>query len=180
MQSKKIISFLIITFFSVVFFQITTSHADSNAPSNEQIENIKTNCSSIKHSLKQVQNSDRNTRVAIGYSYQTILADFMTPLNVRLIKNNLIRPELSEIQNRFTNLREEFNHKYIEYSQELESLINIDCISEPESFYHRLESTRNKRSEVLNLAEQIDSTIANHKSVIENLKNSLGSNQNEI
>ena len=111
MQSKKIISFLIITFFSVAFFQITTSHADSNAPSNEQIENIKTNCSSIKHSLKQVQNSDRNTRVAIGYSYQTILADFMTPLNVRLIKNNLIRPELSEIQNRFTSLCEEFNHK---------------------------------------------------------------------
>ncbi len=94
-------------------------------------------------------------------------------LNVRLIKNNSSDPSLSQIQNQFVALREDFNHKYIEYSQELESLLNIDCSSEPVAFYHRLESTRNKRSEIITLAEDINKIIDQHQSSVNSLKESL-------
>lgn len=98
------------------FLTVTHTFANDSILSNDQAENLKANCSSIKNSLKQIQNSDRNTRISIGYTYQTILADFITPLNVRLIKNNSSDPSLSQIQNQFVALREDFNHKYIEHS----------------------------------------------------------------
>ena len=167
MQKKKIILPLLSLILMFSFLTVTHTFANDSILSNDQAENLKTNCSSIKNSLKQIQNSDRNTRISIGYTYQTILADFITPLNVRLIKNNSSDPNLSQIQNQFVALREDFNHKYIEYSQELESLLNIDCSSEP------VESTRNKRSEIITLAEDINKTIEQHQSSVNSLKDSL-------
>ena len=172
MQKKKIILPLLSLILMFSFLTVTHTFANDSILSNDQAENLKANCSSIKNSLKQIQNSDRNTRISIGYTYQTILADFITPLNVRLIKNNS-DPSLSQIQNQFVALREDFNHKYIEYSQELESLLNIDCSSEPVAFYHRLESTRNKRSEIITLAEDINKAIDQHQSSVNSLKDSL-------
>lgn len=173
MQKKKIILPLLSLILMFSFLTVTHTFANDSILSNDQAENLKANCSSIKNSLKQIQNSDRNTRISIGYTYQTILADFITPLNVRLIKNNSSDPNLSQIQNQFVTLREDFNHKYIEYSQELESLLNIDCSNEPVAFYHRLESTRNKRSEIITLAEDINKAIDQHQSSVNSLKDSL-------
>ena len=161
MQKQKIILPLLSLILMFSFLTVAHTFANDSILSNDQAENLKTNCSSIKNSLKQIQNSDRNTRISIGYTYQTILADFITPLNVRLIKNNSSDPNLSQIQNQFVALREDFNHK------------NIDCSNEPIAFYHRLESTRNKRSEIITLAEDLNKIIDQHQSSVNSLKDSL-------
>ncbi len=169
MQRKKLLLFTLLTVFSISCANIVK--ADTNL-SEEKIDNIEANCSSVKRTLKSVQNTDRNTRVSLGRSFQTILSDFITPLNVRLVKNNDFNSKLADIQNDFANAREDFNHKYIEYSQELEALISTECENNAEDFYAKLESTRTKRASVIEAAKKIQGIIENHIKSVEELRDS--------
>lgn len=157
MQWRKTFLFILPLFFSI--FLVSSASATDVMLSEEKIDNIKFNCQDIKQSLKRVQNSDRNIRVSLGQTYQLVIADFITPLNLRLVKNNIANSELSSIQNRFVSAREDFNRKYITYSQELESLMNADCKSDPVLFYSKLESTREARASVASSVGIINSII---------------------
>ena len=139
----------------------------------EQSTNIRENCDSIKQSLKRVQNSDRNTRVSLGRSYQQILSDFITPLNVRLVKNNRFNSSLNELQNSFVTEREKFNQEYITYSQALETLLSTDCKSNSIDFYARLVATREARGKVAKEVKSLEGIINKHTETVKNLKNSF-------
>jgi hypothetical protein len=171
MQRKKLLLFALLSVFSISFVSIANAATEDNL-SDEQIENIEANCASIKRTLKTVQNTDRNTRVSLGRSFQTISEDFITPLNVRLVKNNDFSNNLADIQNEYAEAREEFNRKYIEYSQELESLISTECKDNARGFYAKLESTRNKRTEVLKDAKKLQEIVEKHIQSVGELKNS--------
>ncbi len=171
MTGKKIIIFgALISLLSFSFFE--TAFAD-NEINSEKLENIKMDCQSIKQTLKRIQNIDKNTRISIGRSYQSILSDFITPLNIRLVKNNISNGELSAIQSRFVDARETFNRDYIAYSQEFETLLNIDCKNEPENFYNQLVKTREKRAEVAASAKIVRGIITKHYNEVEALKNTF-------
>ena len=171
MHKKKSLLFIALLIFS--FALVPAVNADTNSSlSAEQTANIIENCSSIKNTLKRVKNSDRNSRVSLGRSYQTIMTDYITPLNVRLVKNNNFDNNLANIQNSFVVTREDFNRKYIEYGQELEALIDIDCKSDPNDFYKQLETVRYKRSQVIESAKQLDSILEKHIEAVETLKES--------
>lgn len=141
--------------------------------SEEKIDNIKANCNDIKQTLKRVQNSDRNTRVSLGQTYQLIMADYITPLNLRLVKNNISSPELSSVQSRFASAREDFNRKYITYSQNLENLMNADCKSDPIGFYDKLIQTRESRQTVAESVGIINSIIDDQERNVTLLRDSL-------
>lgn len=141
--------------------------------SEEKIENIKTNCNDIKQTLKRVQNSDRNTRVSLGQTYQLVMTDFITPLNIRLVKNNISSPDLSSVQSRFASAREDFNRKYIIYSQTLEGLMNADCKSDPTDFYSKLVQTRESRQAVAESVGIINSIIDDQERGVISLRSSL-------
>lgn len=149
------------------------AYADEPVLSEEKIDNIKTNCRDIKQTLKTVQNSDRNTRVSLGQSYQLVIADYIMPLNIRLVKNNIANSELANIQSRFVSAREDFNHKYITYSQELEGLMNTDCYADPIGFYHKLDNTRNARASVAESVGIINSIIDDQEKNVLLLRDSL-------
>lgn len=136
----------------------------------EKIENVRTNCSDIKDTLKRVQNSDRNTRVSLGRTYQQILSDFITPMNVRLVKNNRFDYNLNNIQNDFVSAREEFNRRYISYGQTLETVLAIDCKSNPEDFYGKLIEVRNARKNVADSVAEIEAIIDKHTAAVTELK----------
>ena len=51
--------------------------------------NISAGCASIQVRLRNLQKNDSKTRVLLGTNYQTLLTNYLSPLNVRLIKNNL-------------------------------------------------------------------------------------------
>ena len=80
-------------------------------------------CSEIKEQLKTVQKDDARTRVHLGGRYEAILTEFMMPLNVRLLENNLSSAELVENQNSFADSKSLFNNDYINYQQDLEELV---------------------------------------------------------
>lgn len=171
MTGKKIIIFGVTV--SLLTFSIANLSFAESEISAEKVENIEMDCQSIKQTLKRIQNLDKNARISIGGSYQTILTSFVTPLNVRLVKNNKSNTELSNIQNNLAEAREIFNRDYISYSQDFETLLNIDCKNEPQSFYRQLEKTRTSRKAVATSAKKVREIINSHIKEVEKLKNTF-------
>lgn len=121
---------------------------------------ISQNCLTIKQSLHQLQKVDSRARTYLGTTYETISNKFITPLNLRLVKNNL--PTLSNIQTDFSLSQNQFRESYTNYMRELESLISIDCHEEPERFYEQLLVVRTRR-ETLRLATNQLTSLANQQ-----------------
>ena len=172
-RSKKLgFAFLAAVLFSTL--PLSLAIADENSTvSQEKLSKVETNCLTIKQNLKRVQNSDRNTRVSIGRTFQSILNSYITPLNVRLVKNNHSNVELNNIQNRYAEARETFNRDYINYSKELEALISFDCKSDPEGFYKQLEQTRTKRLVVSESVSKIQVIINEHVEAVKDIRNNF-------
>jgi hypothetical protein len=156
--------------FSILLVPVSTTSALDIVSPAEKIENVRTNCSDIKDTVKRVQNSDRNTRVSLGRTYQQILSDFITPMNVRLVKNNRFDYNLNEIQNSFVSAREEFNRNYIYYGQTLETLLATDCKNNPEDFYGKLIEVRNARKSVAESVKNLEGIIDEHTAAVTELK----------
>lgn len=174
-MKQKICLFLAISL-SIIFPTISASAVDVAPTSENQIEisedergNISTGCNTIKNSLKSLQKSDSKVRVILGTTYQTILAKYITPLNLSLVKSNKPNTELNHIQTNFTSTREDFNSQFISYSKSLEDLIGIDCKAEPDNFYKQLVKVRNERTKTANDVKTINSIITNHISSVNNL-----------
>ncbi len=116
-----------------------------SAIDKNQEEAISDHCESIRNSLKIIQKNDAKARVHLGGRYETILSKFLVPLNVRLVENNLPSADLVENQNDFTNTKAIFTSDYIEYQQNLEELVAVDCKNQPAEFYEKLVKVRQKR-----------------------------------
>ena len=157
---------LLLAFFSIpVFAESSTENARS--------EKISQYCPTIRQSLTSVQRSDAGTRTYLGKAYETFISDYITPLNLRLIKNNQPSATLSSLQTDFVSARSVFNSNYISYSKSLEELLDIDCKSSPDTFYAKLVSTREKRAEVAASTKKLSEIISSHRSSVIKLKNSL-------
>ena len=145
-KKKKLLSFKYIIF--LVFCLVLQSLiliTPTQAISKEQETVIKTHCDSIKEKLRDIQKEDSKIRVYLGGHYEAILAHFITPLNVRLVENNLSTASLIENQNNFAETKSVFSNDFISYQKSLEELINIDCENNPNDFYSKLEKVRQKR-----------------------------------
>lgn len=170
MTRRKTVLFIMSLFFSISLLPVNSASSLDFVISEEKKESIKANCTSIKESIKKVQNSDRNTRVSLGRTYQQILSDFITPLNVRLVKNNRFNYNLNDIQTRFVTAREEFNQKYISYGQTLEALFAVDCKNDPVDFYSKLIDVNKSREEVAKSTKKLEAIIDEHVDAVRELK----------
>ncbi|MBR2710646.1 hypothetical protein IKF02_03415 [Candidatus Saccharibacteria bacterium] len=131
------------------------------AISDSQEKAIVDHCDSLRDSLKSVQRDDSRARVYLGRYYENILNKFITPLNVRLVENNLSNSELISNQNDFAKTRTNFMIDYVEYQKELEDLVATNCKEEPGLFYEKLVSTRKKRELVAKDADKLRSLALN-------------------
>lgn len=138
--------------------------------------NISMNCASIQTSLKNVQRNDSKTRVILGTNYQTLLSNYISPLNVRLIKNNLPDSTLISIQSEAITSRNSFTNLFVTYSQRLESLISIDCKNQPDTFYSELESVRFLRSQLEESVNKVNTALSNHLKTVNQLREKLSNN----
>lgn len=145
----------------------------ASALTPEQEGAISQNCASINQSLKALQKTDARTRVYLGSVYQSVLTDFITPLNLRLVRNNVPNTDLVDDQSDFTKARNNFSHDFIAYSQSLEELIAADCQNHPSEFYDKLESTREKRRVVAEDVAKIQQLITEHTEQVIKLKESI-------
>ncbi len=109
---------------------------------------ISDHCNAIKDDLSNLQKLDSRARVYLGRYYETILSIYMTPLNVRLVENNISNVDLIENQNKFAKYRSTFSEDFVAYQKDLEELTMIDCKLEPKVFYEKLVKVREKRKKV--------------------------------
>lgn len=136
----------------------------------EQEGAISQNCKSIKQSLKNLQKTDSRTRVYLGSIYQTVLTNFITPLNLRFVRNNIPDNALVDDQSDITSARDNFAHDFVTYSQNLEELIAIDCQNHPADFYSKLEATREKRLAVSEDVKILKQLISDHIDTVMKIK----------
>lgn len=133
--------------------------------SKEETNAIVSNCSTIKQSLSQLQKADSKTRTYLGTTYETVAGKFITPLNLRLVRNN--RPTLSDIQSDFSTEQTKFRDSYTAYMREMETLIAINCQTEPEKFYNQLVVVRERRAKVRLAIEELNQlTAAQYQAVV--------------
>ena len=143
------------------------------AVSEAQETVIKERCESIKDNLKEVQRADARMRVYLGGLYDEILANFITPLNVRLVENNLSTPELVENQNKIVDTKTLFVNDFVSYQQGLEELVLMNCKNEPGEFYNKLDKVRQKRKIVEQDTLRMRTLISNHVKLATQLKGKL-------
>lgn len=141
--------------------------------------NISMNCASIQTSLKNVQRNDSKTRVILGTNYQTLLSNYISPLNIRLIKNNLLDSTLISIQSETITSRNSFTNLFVTYSQHLESLISIDCKNQPDTFYSELENVRFLRSQLEESVNKVNIALSNHLKSVNQLREKLSNNSTD-
>lgn len=158
---------------AVVILGNLVTHTASAALSDEQKNAIVENCGHIRQSLIKLQYADSRTRTYLGSSYESIIGRFITPLNLRLVKNNKASSELFQIQNDFVQAQTNFRNYYVDYMRELEGVIATDCVAHPEDFYTKLEKTRQRREELRKitkvLAELTDKQYAEVQKLMESL-----------
>lgn len=167
MRKILIFSFAIIMFFCQIIVPSV------RAISDEQSKIIVDNCDSIQDDLKKVQKSDAKVRVYLGRYYETILNKFITPLNVRLVENNLSDNNLIDNQNSFANARASFVADFVEYQKALEELVGVNCKSESDKFYSKLEDTRKKRSTVKSDVVKLNKLASKQVELVKGLEEKL-------
>lgn len=164
-------------FLNVVIFTTflqVPAFAESNPDFSEEKRGlISQNCGTIRQSLKLLQRSDSRARTYFGAIYETFSSKYLTPLNLRLVKNNISSVSLIKLQTSFAESRSTFSSDFIAYSKSLEELISTDCRLEPDLFYERLEKTREKRMLVSSDLADLNDALASSVSSIEKLKESL-------
>lgn len=144
-----------------------------SAISEAQKNAIIDHCAAIQNDLKNLQRDDSRTRVYLGRYYETVLTKYITPLNVRLVENILSNDNLVNNQNDLVKTRMSFNANYVEYQKALESLVSVDCKTEPERFYRKLTGVREKRQIVAEDVTKLRKIITTQISLVESLKEKL-------
>ena len=152
---------------AIVAFSVNYGFADEDKISQATLDSVSQNCSSIKLQLERTQKEDSRMRVHLGAQYETISSNLMQNLNIRLVRNNKSNPNLAEQQIAFASERENFKDQFTDYSQELSKLVKIDCKAEPEKFYRKLVSVREKRAVVYRSTQKLRTIVSTHHSTID-------------
>ena len=139
-------------------------------PTQAQIVVIQDRCDAIHEELKVLQRNDSRARVYLGRYYETILNRFITPLNVRLVENNLSSTSFINNQNDFNKARTNFMIDYVEYQKGLEDLVAADCKENPEQFYEKLVDVRTKRATVADDTARLRKLAGKHLDLVKELK----------
>ncbi len=146
-----------------------TAETDVEAVGAEKVEisetlqtGIRENCTAIKENLAKVQKADARARVYLGRYYETVLTKFVTPLNLRLVENNLSAADLVENQTKMADARTLFINDYVNYQKELESLVAMSCEEKAGEFYQQLVKVRQKRKIVEQDVLKVRNLISEH------------------
>lgn len=147
---KRIISLALCLVFGLTASGLVNV-AQVQAISDQKVEIIKSNCQSAQVTLKQIQLSDVATRISRGRDYQQLIK-LMATFNARLALNKIDAGSLTTLTANLELQFNDFQQTYINYSDQLTGLINIDCRAKPTDFYNQLETARNTR---VNLSKQV-------------------------
>ena len=154
----------------VIFSSSSTSVA---AIDDARLGAVSQNCSIIKERLRRIEGAGARSRVYLGTQYESIYSGLMSNLGLRLMRNGIASQEIADQQATFKSERERFRNDFISYSQELKTLISMDCKNEPEKFYRQLEKTRTKREDIAKSIARMNDIIAKHRQSVLDMRDRL-------
>lgn len=154
-------------------FATTWAEGETVTLTDSQKNSIVQNCDVIHEQLVNLQHMDSRTRVYLGRYYETILTDYVTPLNVWLVANSMANAGLIDNQNSFTTTRGKFVSDYIVYQKELEALVGMDCKVDATKFYDKLVMVRKAREVVEKDTTEMRKLMDEQMELVEKLKESL-------
>lgn len=171
--NKNMKRFLLVMPVVLVVFSLVSTPVSAVDLTPEKIGLIHLNCNSAKIQLKRLQKVDSRIRVDLGANYETILTNFMTNLNLRLVKNGFYNNDLINSQSTFSTARDRLKDDFIAYSQTLDETISIDCKAQPEEFYEKLEETREARKKLNEDYMRNNDILNQHKDYVYRLMETL-------
>jgi len=143
-----------------------TVHAQSTALTSDQVQRIRSNCTSIKSTLNQLHASDALLRVNRGQVYESMASKLMSPFNSRLSNNRLDAKATSAVTASYRTALDSFRDDYKSYEEKLSSAIKIDCINQPELFYNTIEQARINRAKVHDNVTRLHRYIDDYRSAV--------------
>lgn len=176
MNMKKFLPFSALALVAILVLSFGSNFAsaeDYPSLTESQITSIKNSCSIIKDNLRTVQQEDYRVYDHLSRYYDYILTNFITPLNIVLVKNNIANPSLTENQTTFASAKSKFRNDYINYNKEFEELVSLDCAAEPVRFYNQLVTTRKARAKVATDTSKLRELTNKQTDLVTNLKESL-------
>ena len=167
---KIIISGLIIaTVFSCA--SLAGVYAQSTNITSQQVEKIRSSCTSTKNTLSQLHASDALLRVNRGQAYESIQTKLMDRFNSRIASNKIENDSLSTVTTNYGKALDKFRLDYKQYEEDLASALNIDCSSQPSKFYDAVSLARLKRSYVHNDVTSLNRLIDEYQSSLAKFQN---------
>lgn len=151
------------------FFLVSPAAALTEA----EEQRISAHCDEIRSTLRTIQHEDSRVRISMGAVFGILSTNFITPLNLRLVNNDIAASTLLDFQADFASNRADFSTKFIDYSRSLEDLISTNCKTSPSEFYTKLEQTRALRAEVNKLTSALAQSATEYQGHVEALKESL-------
>lgn len=163
----RIISLAIVGLF--VAAVVTSPYAQAQAVlTDEQKEQIVTNCQSIKTIMNQLHISDALLRVNRGQLYESIATKLMDRFNGRLSSNNINTDAFSTITSSYRQVLTKFRSDYVLYEKQLSKALSIDCQKQPSEFNTAVESARTLRKTVHSDVTALNGSITSYQSTIDN------------
>lgn len=132
-----------------------------------QLVQVRSHCSEIKTTLKQLHASDAVVRVNRGKLYERISTKLMAPLNSRIALNRLDGTNLGSITSEYAKHLTTFRLTYQDYEETLSALININCLTQPARFYNSLEDVRTKRDLVFESVNILTQDIVSYRTAFD-------------
>lgn len=148
-MKRAISTLIVIAGFTVLFgFAAQTAHAQSTQLSPQQVEHIRSNCTTAKSTLTQLHASDALLRVNRGQIYESMASKLMDPFNSRLNNNRLDSKATTVVSTSYRSALDTFRVDYKNYEEKLSKAIRIDCSNNPETFFYTVEEARALRNKV--------------------------------
>lgn len=162
-------------FLTTILYQLAliSQVASASALSDTQKSTIVKNCEDIKTELRLVQRQDAKSRVHLGTYYDKIMTNFVTPLNVKLVENNLSNANFIDNQNSLAKTKAAFANDFTKYQQMLEELVALDCKTDPEKFYNELLDVRQRRKTMEQDILTMRRLISEHIGLVEKVRSKL-------
>ena len=147
--------------------------AEGEEMSDELKGAISVNCGSIVKQLQNVRYYDRRAREYLGNRYEKVLTSYVTNLNVRLVKNNISNARLQELQVALAESHAGFKNEYGKYATEMNELIGMNCVTEPEGFYVKLGQVRARRVNVRRWTEKMSEGLDKYRDEVADMRDLL-------
>lgn len=153
-----IFSFVLVACLSAMLFMNVS--AQNAVISEQQTEQIRSNCASTKNTLNQLHASDALLRVNRGQVYESILTKLLDRFNSRVSNNKMSSADLESVTAEYATALNTFRRDYKTYEEHLSAVIDIDCSKNPVGFYDAILFARTERvrvhDDVVKLNQLID------------------------